>query len=315
MTHSRPSILAALLSIATLPTCARGPDATAEAPGPADACRYVGGMWWDGETFVERDAVHVEGGTFVESPSEPTDCEVDLSGRWIVPPYGDAHRHDLADPAALEDQVAVYLERGVFYAMEQDPIVAVGPDVRSRVNRPESVDVAYTQGVISPSWGSITAFYRDLAAQGRFGERSFDEVEGREIFVVDDAEDLATKWPAIEARNDAFVKVILAFSEEFERRRSEPFVSDPPGPGATAGLDPALLPELVRRAHGAGLRVSVHVETAEDFRVAVDAGADVIAHVPASWQVGPAVGFRRATPVPGCSSPTAPAPPSAARSW
>ena len=34
------------------------------------------------------------------------------------------------------------------------------------------------------------------------------------------------------------------------------------------------------RAHAAGLRLAVHVETAADFRVAVAAGGDVIAHLP-----------------------------------
>jgi imidazolonepropionase-like amidohydrolase len=36
--------------------------------------------------------------------------------------------------------------------------------------------------------------------------------------------------------------------------------------------------------------VSVHVETAADFAVAVEAGADLIAHLP-GWHVGPTAGF------------------------
>jgi imidazolonepropionase-like amidohydrolase len=46
------------------------------------------------------------------------------------------------------------------------------------------------------------------------------------------------------------------------------------------GLDPALLPPIVARAHAAGLRVSTHVETAADFRAAVAAGVDEINHLP-----------------------------------
>jgi hypothetical protein len=46
------------------------------------------------------------------------------------------------------------------------------------------------------------------------------------------------------------------------------------------GLDPALVPLIVARAHAAGLHVSAHVSSAADFRIAVDGGVDQIAHVP-----------------------------------
>ncbi|MDP9177795.1 MAG: amidohydrolase family protein [Gemmatimonadota bacterium] len=46
------------------------------------------------------------------------------------------------------------------------------------------------------------------------------------------------------------------------------------------GIDPKLVPEIVRRAHDAGLRVMAHVETAADFRNALDARVDQIGHTP-----------------------------------
>lgn len=46
------------------------------------------------------------------------------------------------------------------------------------------------------------------------------------------------------------------------------------------GLNPMLLPDIVRRAHAASLRVAAHVETAADFRVAVAASVDQVAHMP-----------------------------------
>jgi imidazolonepropionase-like amidohydrolase len=41
-----------------------------------------------------------------------------------------------------------------------------------------------------------------------------------------------------------------------------------------------MVPEIVRRAHAAGLRVMAHVETSADFHVAVTAGVDEIGHTP-----------------------------------
>src|SRR5262249_3322180 len=46
------------------------------------------------------------------------------------------------------------------------------------------------------------------------------------------------------------------------------------------GLDPALAPLIVAKAHEAGLRVSCHIGTAADFRAAMAAGVDEINHRP-----------------------------------
>jgi imidazolonepropionase-like amidohydrolase len=64
------------------------------------------------------------------------------------------------------------------------------------------------------------------------------------------------------------------YSEEYAQRK------DDPAKRSWKGLDPKLLPEIVRRAHAAGLRVATHVETATDFHHAVRAGVDEIAHLP-----------------------------------
>jgi imidazolonepropionase-like amidohydrolase len=45
-------------------------------------------------------------------------------------------------------------------------------------------------------------------------------------------------------------------------------------------MDPSLVPYIVELAHAAGLRVSAHVYTAADFRNAIQAGVDDIAHLP-----------------------------------
>jgi len=78
-----------------------------------------------------------------------------------------------------------------------------------------------------------------------------------------------------------FIKVFLEHSEEFAGHKSTS------NPKAHSGLNPNLLPMVVRKAHGDGLHVSTHVETAEDFRRAVGAGVDEITHVPGWWTPTP----------------------------
>jgi hypothetical protein len=35
-----------------------------------------------------------------------------------------------------------------------------------------------------------------------------------------------------------------------------------------------------------GLRVAAHIETAANFRLALNSGVDLIGHLPAAWQIG-----------------------------
>lgn len=263
---------------------------------PPPAIRFEGGRWWDGEGFREATWTSV-GGRLTREPVEAADSAIDLAGGFVLPAFGEAHTHRLGDPGHLAEDHDGLLRAGIHYAMVQDPTHAVGPRMRELSAAREAVDVAYTQGVITPSWGVMPRFYEMMAERGHFGPGvTVDSLRDRLYFEVDDAADLAEKWPAIRERNDDFVKVTLAFSEEHAERRARPdrYGAEPPRYSALPGLEPALLPEIVRRARAAGLRVSAHVETAADVRLAVEAGVDLVAHLPASWQIGAETGVPEA---------------------
>ncbi len=68
--------------------------------------------------------------------------------------------------------------------------------------------------------------------------------------------------------------MILAYSDEYEKRLRDSATFN------WRGLDPTILPEVVSRAHAAGIRVMAHVESAADFRNALSAGVDIIGHTP-----------------------------------
>lgn len=251
-------------------------------------CEFRNGRWYNGSGFTAGDW-SVRDGTFSSSPSATSACVIDLEGAYVVPGYGDAHKHDLNGQGSVAEQNRGYLNRGVFYVMEQDPIIAVPDSVRNFIARPGTVDVVYHEGVIAPSWSFIADFYGQAAANGMFGRGATTaSINGIRIFLLDDLADLDRHWGALARQNPDFIKVILAYSDEFDTRIAN---RDRFSGQASPGLDPDLLPELVRRAHASGLRVSAHPETRADFRVAVEAGADLLAHLPASWLIGEAAGY------------------------
>jgi hypothetical protein len=230
--------------------------------------QLTGGVWWDGASFQPRTMYSVEG-VLVAHHDGPVDRTVDLGGGFVVPPYADAHTHGFGwtEPGAVERHLAA----GIFYLKNPNSVASDTVAVRPKVNLAESVDVSYALGGITATGGHPVQIWENLARQlGREPATMRDNA----YWVVDDARDLAAVWPRLLAGRPDFVKIYL--------ERSELPV---PAPGSAGwlgghGLPAAVVPAIVARAHADGLRVTAHVTSAADFRVAVAAGADEIAHLP-----------------------------------
>ncbi|MCI0447792.1 amidohydrolase family protein [bacterium] len=267
------------------------PIVLAQTPSKDSGTAYVNGLWFDGNGF-RNDDFYVVDSTLRETKSDVVAESIDLKGRFVIPPFGDAHEHNFNSSKYIDEDIRNFLSAGTFYVMVQDAFAEPHSEILARVNNALSVDVNYTWApLVGPRHGLID-FFSSLAEQSYYGEtRSLDQLDGLAFFLVGNKNDLDRKWDRIAAINAEFIKVILAFSEEDERRRAdESFYTDKNRNMARPGIPPALLNEICERAHKNGKRVSVHVETAADFRLAVRSGADIIAHLP-GWHVGPTAGF------------------------
>jgi imidazolonepropionase-like amidohydrolase len=236
------------------------------------AIAFVDGKWFDGTAFRERTMYSVDG-FFVAALAGKPDTVVDLAGAYVVPPFADAHNHNVEfyGDARARAVVAKYLEAGVFY--DQNPLTLdrARSGMTGLVNTPTSVDVAFAIGGFTGKGGHPTGlFLRNLKA-GVFTEA---DGEGGFFFTIDSLADLDRKWPALLARRPDFVKTFLLYSEEYAKRRDDSTYFN------WRGMNPAVLPELVRRAHASGLRAMTHIETAADFHTALLAGVDEIGHMP-----------------------------------
>lgn len=239
-------------------------------PGPQPIYEFRNGQWFDGFDFVEKTFYTQYGTLSLERPAH-VDSVVDLAGGWVVPPFGEAHNHNVESSAGISELIDRYLESGVFYVKNPNVLPSGVISLRSEVDLSESIDVSFALGGFTgPGGHPVSVVQRNIDR----GIWSAAEGEGAFYYEVADEEDLDRKWAGFLANGPDFVKAYLLYSEEFEIR------ADDPAYLGHRGLDPRLLPELTRRAHEAGLRISVHVETAHDFRKALDAGVDEINHLP-----------------------------------
>ncbi|MGH8175274.1 MAG: amidohydrolase family protein [Steroidobacter sp.] len=227
-------------------------------------------LWFDGAGFRSGTLYSTNGTLTFDRPTS-VDETVDLSGQYIVPPFAEAHNHNIEPRPDLTEVIRRYLTDGIFYVKIPNNPPRAKATLVDRVNRRDSIDVAFANGGLTASGGHpIPLAQRNLERSGR----TEDWAEGRFYFTIDQVEDLELKWPQVLASKPDFIKVYLQYSEEYEQRHGNPLFAD------RSALNPAIVPRIVERAHAVGLRVSCHIETAADFHNALLAGVDEINHTP-----------------------------------
>jgi imidazolonepropionase-like amidohydrolase len=242
---------------------------------PTRNVALTGGRWFDGTSFDARMVYSVDG-RFTSARPARVDTTIDLSGTWVVPPFGEAHNHNVDGVVEARTRQALrrYLADGVFYVKIQGNF-PLGEELRRRLpmNRPDGPDVALAQTFVTASGGHPIQLHETiLLPQGYYPGFTKDRLRDSLYVTLDSGDDLDRKWPLIRALRPDFVKAVLWGSDEFERRRGDATYF------GRKGLDPRVLARLVARAHRDGLRVSVHINNAADFHHAVEAGVDEIVH-------------------------------------
>ncbi|HVF90144.1 MAG TPA: amidohydrolase family protein [Blastocatellia bacterium] len=244
------------------------------ARGPAPrAYRFINGLWLSGGSFKARTTYSV-GGVFRMSYRGKVDETIDLGGKFVVPPFAEAHTHHFMEGMDYRSLIDDYFARGIFYAMNTNSLKKLSDPIRSYFNKPEGIDVIYANGGLTATGGHPVQIYDYLAGQNILPGMSREDMKNQAYFIIDNEADLDSAWGIIKAGKPDFIKVYLEYSEEYQARKDDPKYY------GKKGLDPALLPRIVARAHADGLRVAAHIDTAMDFHNALVAGVDIMAHLP-----------------------------------
>ncbi len=233
--------------------------------GEAHPLLFVNGSWFDGERFEPRTFYSIEGKLRAKYEGAVDDT-IDLAGGFVVPPYADAHSHAFSDSMEYARDAARFVTAGILYVKNPNNPAPRVAGARAKVNQPQTVEVWYANGGLTATGGHPAQIYESAPGDSAWRDDAY--------FAIDDAAMLDRKWPRVMAAQPDFIKVYLETSElHAQRAGKREFYG-------RYGLDPALLPAVVARAHQAKLSVSCHVTTAADFRVAVAAGVDEINHLP-----------------------------------
>jgi hypothetical protein len=277
-----------LCLVIVLAGCAGGTDLSSSSkashrtgPSGSDSYAFINGRWFDGQGFQPTTWYSVQG-RLTRTPPQGRVETVDLSGLFVVPPFGEAHNHNVEGPWNVQAVAERYLKDGVFYVKNPNNVRDFALQIRRAVNQPTSIDVTFAHAGLTGRGGHPVGLYEDVLRVSRYepviGPIERGWFEGRSYIVLDTEADLETKWPVITSGRPDFLKVYLVHSEDEDATGTS---GQSP---RRSGLHPRLVSLIVAKAHAAGLQVTAHVETAADFRRAVHAGVDELAHVP-GWLI------------------------------
>ena len=226
------------------------------APVAAEILEFRNGRWLEGDAFVAGTRYSVDGVLQRTKPAR-VDRVINLDRKFVIPPLAEAHNHWL-EPDAIAEYNRRYLDDGVFYVMDQANVPFVAERVRAATNKAHTVDYTVAIFGITAPGGHPIQIMEQFVGFGIFPAEWKGNPDRNAVLVVTSEEELDARWPMLRAARTDFVKMFLL----------------------KGGLDPKLAPAVVARARRDGLRVSAHVYSAADFRAAVSAGVDLVAHLP-----------------------------------
>ncbi|NAY92702.1 amidohydrolase family protein [Muricauda sp. JGD-17] len=237
--------------------------------------QLINGKWFNGEEFIKRTFWVEDGLLYFDKIENEVDTVLDLSGKFVIPPFAEAHNHNLESDYELEKRIDNYLKNGVFYVKHLSAIRMQLEPLMHLYNKPSGLDVSTTYAPLTGTGGHPVAIREKFFDWGYYDVfDSKQDIESHGYFIIDSEQDLNKKWGHILSFEPDFIKINLLYSEEYEKRKNDPTYF------GKKGLNPNLVNKIVEKAHTDGLRVSAHVETAYDFHVAVEANVDEVAHLP-----------------------------------
>jgi dihydroorotase-like cyclic amidohydrolase len=77
---------------------------------------FIKGWWFDGQKFRNKNFYSVGGVLTAKKPGK-IDSIIDLGGRYVIPPFGEAHNHNVEwnGEETFARIKRMYLEGGIFY--------------------------------------------------------------------------------------------------------------------------------------------------------------------------------------------------------
>jgi imidazolonepropionase-like amidohydrolase len=243
--------------------------------------QFINGNWWMNSRF-KKQTVYSINGVFSFAKPVTIDSSIDLQNQYCIPPFGDAHTHNMDGSYGLKEKIKQYLTEGVFYVQVLGNYGSGALQARAVLKKENVLEVTYANGLLTATYGHGFYPYEPMAMgfynpsdQFKYADsvKKSRKADNNAYYFLDSISDIDTKWPLIMKYKPDHIKICLLDAADYAAKRKAEKVE-------TYGLSPEVAAYVVQKAHAAGLRVFAHVETADDARLCAKIGVDALAHLP-----------------------------------
>lgn len=241
----------------------------------AQSYEFKNGNWYNGKDFSAGNWYVVNGVLSKKAPAK-IDSVIDLQGRWVVPPMGDAHCSSVADNPSAANMLRLYNDEGVFYLQILSNTQEGRSAAQKLLDKPGMPDAVFANGGITCTLGHPFLKYEgpahDIRNPQAMAER-YDFLKtqttmlGNGYWFFDSKDAVNKNWDKLIARKPGAISIYLLDSRNSGGKE---------GKGLTADVAKV----VVKKAHKSRLKVFAHVETAEDVRLGLKIGVDGFANLP-----------------------------------
>jgi imidazolonepropionase-like amidohydrolase len=247
----------------------------------AQVYQFINGNWWMNGHF-KKQTVYTKNTVFSFAKPLTIDSSIDLQNQYCIPPFGDAHTHNMDGSYGLTEKIKEYLTEGVFYVQVLGNYGSGAMQARPLLKKENVLEVTYANGLLTATYGHGFYPYEPMemgfynpSDQFKYADsvKKSRRAENNAYYFLDNIADVDSKWPLIMKYRPDHIKICLLDAADYAAKRKVEKVE-------TYGLSPEVAAYIVQKAHAAGLRVFAHVETAADARLCAKIGVDALAHLP-----------------------------------
>lgn len=246
------------------------------------AVLYSNGFVFNGKSFEQKDFI-VKDGTFYFDKFIKVHEQEDLTGKYVIPPFGDAHTHNFDDLEQFDSIYNAYVDEGTFYVQVLTNHYSSYLKIKDSLNKPGKIDAAFAHGGITSTGGHPHALYETrslgmgwramLLPENQEKIRNSRNEANDAYYLMDDVEDIEKHWSEIDFKEPSILKIYIS---DFEKRPSEIEA----GNVGTYGLTKEVAKAVIDKAKKTNLIVYAHIETVDDFTWALNNGVTHFAHMP-----------------------------------
>ena len=127
---------------------------------------FRNGSVFNGSSFEQKTFYVVDKFISFQAPGI-IDSVINLEHKFIIPPYGEAHNHNM-DDYVTEEKIQNYLNRGIFYVKVPNILPRSRKKTESKINIHNSVDAVFANGGLTASGGHPLGLVKRNMARGIF---------------------------------------------------------------------------------------------------------------------------------------------------